>query len=365
MRFWNLTIAVVLAVLLAVGLLAGVKYRQIASAGGGWGEAPQAVTIAEATSIVWEPMISTTGTVVAKQSVELKNEMAGKVSKVNIQPGAVVDAGTLLLELDTSVEEAELRAAQSRAKLAQISEERVKRSAEGNAVTPLEVDQARATAEGAAAEVQRLEAMIDRKRIKAPFKSTVGMTDIHLGQFLAEGTMITSLQGVDEEVYVDFAMPQEMAQRMPVGAPVKIVAGDKEIEAAIQSGDALVSQMTRSRRTRVAIKRVAKTLEPGMSVNVMLHAAFPKKVVTVPAVSIRRSAWGDSVFIVVNDEKGAPRAKRVSVEVGASLGERVVINGGLAEGQKVVADGAFKLQEGNLLAPAPATTNPATQPQHQ
>ena len=172
--------------------------------------------------------------------------------------------------------------------------------------------------------------------------------------------MITSLQGVADEVYVDFAMPQEMAQKMPKGAPVKIMAGDQEIDASIQNVDALVSQMTRSRRTRVTIKRIARTLEPGMSVNVMLHAALPRKVVTVPAVSIRRSAWGDSVFIVTKDEQGAPRAKRVSVEVGASLGERVVINSGIVAGQQVVADGAFKLQEGALLSPTAPTSQPTT-----
>ncbi len=362
MRFRNLTIALVLAVLATVGLLAGVKYHQISGAAGGWGEAPQAVTIAEASSMLWQPMISTTGTVVAKQSVDLKNEVLGKVAKVNFTPGEIVEAGTLLLELDTSVEQAELRAAQSRLKLAQLAEDRVKKSAELNAVTPMELDVVRATTEAAAAEVQRLEAMIERKRIKAPFKGTVGMTDIHLGQFLSEGTMITSLQGVDEEVYVDFAMPQEMAQRMPMGAPVKIVSGESEIDAAIQSGDALISQMTRSRRTRVAIKHAPQALEPGMSVSVMLHAAFPRNVVTVPAVSIRRSAWGDSVFVVVKDDKGAPRAKRVSVDVGASLGERVVINSGIVAGQQVVADGSFKLQEGNLLNPTPATRPASTQP---
>ena len=184
MRFTILTSAVVIGLLAVVGLLAGVKYRQISGGGGDWGEMKQAVTTALATTSLWQPMISTTGTVVAKQSVEMKNEVAGKVKTINIKPGQVVETGALLLELDASVELAELRASQARLKLAELSEDRVKKSAERNAVTATEVDQARATTEAASAEVQRFEAMIEQKRIKAPFKATVGMTDIHLGQFL-------------------------------------------------------------------------------------------------------------------------------------------------------------------------------------
>jgi membrane fusion protein (multidrug efflux system) len=98
-----------------------------------------------------------------------------------------------------------------------------------------------------------------------------------------------------------------------------------------------------------------------MAVSVQLHAAIPRNVVTVPAVAIRRSAWGDSVFVVAMDEKGAPRAKRVNVDVGSSLGERVIINSGIVNGQQVVADGSFKLQENNLLSATAATSQPATE----
>ncbi len=359
MRFAIVTSGMVVGVLAVVGLMAGLKYRQIANAGGAWPEPAQAVTTADATSSLWQPMISTTGTVIAKQSVELKNEVAGKVKTINLKAGQVVEAGDLLVEFDAGVEMAELRSAEARLKLAQLSEARVLKSAQNNAVTPLEVDTARATAEAAAADVQRLQATIDRKTIKAPFKAVVGITDVHVGQYLVEGAMIASLQGVDDQLYVDFAMPQEMAQRMPSGAPVKVVAGDKEIDATIQTIDALVSEMTRSVRTRVVIQKAGGGLEPGMSVSVLLHAAMPRSVVTVPAVAIRRSAWGDSVFVVAMDDKGAPRAKRVSVDVGTSLGERVIINSGIVAGQQVVADGSFKLQENNLLSPTP-TTAPAT-----
>jgi multidrug efflux pump subunit AcrA (membrane-fusion protein) len=95
-----------------------------------------------------------------------------------------------------------------------------------------------------------------------------------------------------------------------------------------------------------------------MSVNVRLPASLPQKVITVPATSIRRAAWGDFVYIITTDQEGKQRAQQRGVTLGPSLGERVIVRSGLSPGTEVVADGSFKLSENALLQIAPPSTQP-------
>jgi membrane fusion protein, multidrug efflux system len=363
MRYYGLTAAVFGFVVLVIGGLGLIKYRQVSAAGGGPPNFPTAVTMTPAQQRTFTPTISTTGTVVARQWVTLRNESQGKVVNVNLEPGQIVEAGELLLELDTAVEQAELRAAEARLRLAQVNEERVKKSVERNVSTVTEVDQSRANTEAAAAEVQRFQAIIARKQIKAPFKGVVGLSDIHLGQFLAEGAEITTLQGMDDEVYVEFAMPEAMAARMPLGTPVTLELGDQPVVATLHSYDALVNPGTRSKRTRVIVGKGNDVLRPGQSVTVRLPADLPRQVVVVPANAIRRSAWGDFIYLVGKNDKDQPVAKKTSITVGTSLGEWVIVDQGVLAGQEVVADGSFKLMDGMWLMPTPmqtSTTQPST-----
>jgi len=356
-------------VLVTIAGLAYTKYRAIAKAMamGAWPEQASSVTVTTVNQRAWQPFINTTGTVVATEFITLQNEEAGTVREINIKSGQLVNPGDVLVKLDTSVEAAELRAAIARQQLAELVFDRTKRSAASNAVSANELDQAQAGLNEAVAVTQQLQSRIDRKTITAPFKATVGIVDLHPGQYLSEGTVFTSLMGIDDKVYVDFAVPQELAVRLPVGTPVMLSlvgSSDVQLPAQITSFDTQVSDRTRSTRTRATVKNVAQ-LRPGMSVSVKLPAGFPQQVLTVPAVSVRRAAWGDHVFVVVTDDKGAQRASQRNVKLGASLGEQVIVTSGIEQGASVIADGSFKLKDTALLTIVQPVPQPATQPATQ
>ncbi len=361
-RYMLLTGIVVLIVLGTIGTLATLKILSIqaAMAQGGWPEPANAVVVAQAVEQDWQPVINTTGTVMATRFATLQNEVEGTIVEMKMTSGQVVEEGQLLLSLDTSVEAAELRAAQARQKLAEIRFERVKRNAANNAASADEMSEAQATLDAAIAASQQLQAVIDRKNIKAPFKATLGIVDLQKGQYLPQGTTIAALTGVDEHVFVDFAVPQEMAGRLPVGTPIQFFRIDdpaKGVVATIVSDDMMLNDRTRTTRTRVKAQNTA-ALRPGMSVNVRLPASLPQKVITVPATSIRRAAWGDFVYVVTTDPEGKQRAQQRGVTLGPSLGERVIVRNGLTPGTEVVADGSFKLSENALLQVMPPSTQP-------
>src|SRR5439155_17680710 len=162
------------------------------------------------------------GTVVALRSISLKNELAGTVKQVALAPGQIVEAGTLLVVRDGSVEEAELKAQEAQLALAETLLVRARRANQTMSVPEEEVDRAKAQRDVAAAQIARTKAVIARKSIRAPFKARVGLADVHPGQYLTEGTQLTTLQGVDPAVHVDFTVAQRVAAGLREGGAVDV-----------------------------------------------------------------------------------------------------------------------------------------------
>ena len=188
-------------------------------------EPMEAATAAVASSRAYRPTTTSVGTVLATRSITLENEVAGTVRRVALTPGQVVEPGQLLVALDVSVEEAELEAQQAQAALAQTTLSRLQTLSSHNAVAQEEVDQATAARDVAQAQMARTRAVIARKTIRAPFRARVGIADVHPGQYLNEGTQLTTLQGVDDKVNVDFTVAQRIGAGLQVGEEVAILAG--------------------------------------------------------------------------------------------------------------------------------------------
>lgn len=293
------------------------------------------------------------GTVLATRSITLRNEMAGTVRSVRLRPGEVVEAGTVLVALDVSVEAAELRALEARAELAEATLSRMQRLAERRAVSAIELDNASAERDVARAEIERIRAVIARKTIRAPFRARVGISDVHPGQFLEAGTLLTTLQGVEQAANVDFAVAQAVAAGLRAGDPVAVFAGSAEtepIEARIVAVDAKVDPASRNATVRARIERAGDALAPGASVRVRVPVGAPHMAVAVPVSALRRGPGGDHVFVLETAEEGRTRAHVRAVEAGAVLGDDVLIVRGLEGGERVAAAGSFKLREGVLVS---------------
>jgi len=331
--------------------LAAWKYFSIREAMAAFASMPEpaeSVVVASAKKIEHRETTTSIGTVLALRSVTLKNELAGTVRDVKLAPGQIVDAGTVLVRLDVSVEDAELRAQRAQAQVAKTMLERVERASQNNAASAMEVDQARAERDVALAQVARTEALIAKKTIRAPFRARVGMSDVHPGQYLAEGTELTTLQGVDDTVHVDFTVPQRVASMLRVDDRVDVfAAGDTPLHAAIVAIDSRVDPATRNAMIRAKLD--AASAAPGASVRVRVPVGAAEAAVAIPVSALRKGPDGDHVFVIAPDAAGKPRAHLRQVESGAMLGDEIVIRSGLAAGEKVAASGSFKLREAVLV----------------
>jgi membrane fusion protein (multidrug efflux system) len=355
MKKWIASVTLVLTVLGTAALLAAWKSssRQASDAAAAMQPEPmETVTIAVAASRDHRKSTTSIGTVIAIRSVTLRNEMAGTVRKTLLDPGTIVEEGALLVALDVSVEEAELKAQQAQAALAASQLDRLQQAMKSRATSELEVDRARAERDVALAQIARTQAVIARKTIRAPFKARVGMSDVHPGQYLQEGTALTTLQGIDDATDVDFSVAQQVAAGLSVGERIEIVAGGATLSGRITAVDARVDRTTRNSTIRARIEDGARSAAPGASVRVRVPVGPAATMVAVPVSALRKGPGGDHVFVVASDPEGKPRAHVRPVQAGPVVGDEVVILSGLAAGEQVAATGSFKLREAVLVAVA-------------
>lgn len=317
-------------------------------------EPMEAVTLALAREREHRSTTTVIGTVLALQSVTLRNELAGTVRQVNLGAGRVVEKGEILVALDVAVEEAELRAQEAQTKLAETLLGRMERANRTRAVSDIEVDRARAERDVALAQIERTKAIIERKTVRAPFRARIGLSDVHVGQYLEQGTELTTLQGVDDAAHVDFRVAQQVAAALREGDAVEVVVGaGAPVAAKVVAVDARVDIATRNALVRARIEG-GRAPDPGASVRVRVPSGPVATVVAVPVSALRKGPGGDYVFVVAADEHGKLRARTRPVTGGAMLGEEVLVLEGLAAGEQIAASGSFKLREGVLVGAAGA-----------
>ena len=203
------------------------------------------------------------------------------------------------------------------------------------------MDQARAARDVALAQIARTKAVIAKKVIRAPFRARVGIADVHPGQYLDEGTELTTLQGVDDAAHVDFTVAQRVAAGLRVGDSVGVTAGSDSVAGSPPAS----SRWTRGWIPRPATRRSAQDRRrrnapsPGASVRVLVPVGPPRKAVVVPVSALRKGPAGDHVFVIAaGQDRQDPRALR-PVESGPVLGDEVLILGGLAAGEQVATLG--------------------------
>lgn len=356
---WISAIVLILAVggtAVALGMWKTNSWKKAAAEAAQMPEPMEVVKATLAKDGTFTRYTTVTGTVRALQSIVLQNELDGTVAETKLTPGSIVEAGEVLVALDISVEQAELKAQEAQAELARVTLERIEPLSKGQAVAATELDRARAERDMALAQVARIQATMDRKTLRAPFRARVGMTDIHKGQYVEAGTELTTLQGVDEAVHVDFQVPQEVATTVKPGVTVEILSSPSvpPVAAKVIALDSRADLDTRNVAVRARVESAGENaLAPGSAVRVRVPAGPPTPVVSIPVTSLRRGADGDFVFILIKDDQGKERASLRPVKVAALQGEEVLLIDGLKSGERLATAGSFKLREGVLVGEAP------------
>lgn len=181
--------------------------------------------------------------------------------------------------------------------------------------------------------------------------------DLHVGQYLQPGSLITSLQGIDDAVHVDFPVTQEVARHLSPGGTIDVIVAREHgaVPAKIVALDASVDESTRNTNVRAELRGIDPLPTPGSSVRISVPVEQQRDVVVVPVNALRRGPSGNSVFVLEKDDQGQLRSHVRRVQSGAVLGDVVVIESGVEPGEQVASDGSFKLREGAPVMVGDAT----------
>ncbi len=329
------------------------KVKEFMTGPAGPGHQAQTVSTAKAASTDWQSQIDAVGSLRAVNGADLSIELAGVVEKLNFQSGDDVEEGKVLLKLRDADDVAKLKSLQAQADLAKITYDRDVKQLSAKAIAQAVVDNDDANLRNLRAQVDQQRALVEKKTLKAPFAGHLGIRQIDLGQYLAAGTAIVTLQALSP-LYVDFLLPQKALAQIRVGQPLKVKVdtfADKEFTGKITSINSRVDVTTRNVQVRATIDNNDHKLLPGMFATVSIDSGAPQKLVTVPQTAIAYNPYGNLVYIVDNKGKGPdgkPQAvvRQTFVTTGATRGDQVAVLKGVKEGDEIVTAGQMKLRNG-------------------
>jgi membrane fusion protein (multidrug efflux system) len=364
----KIVIAVVI-VLVVAGGLAGVKVLQIRTliaAGKSFVQPPETISSAVAQAEKWTDSLTAVGSISAVQGVMVAPEVAGTVTEIDFESGATVAQGDLLVRLDTSSEEAQLRADEAQAELAKLNLERARKLRGTDTISQSDLDSAEAALKQTEADADGVRAVIAKKTIRAPFAGKLGIRQVNLGESLDVGKGIVSLQALSP-AFADFSLPQQDLARLRTGLPAKVTTDtypDKVFDGVLAAINPDLDTDTRNVRLRVALTNGEQLLRPGMFVRVELVFPEAQPVLAIPATAVLSAPFGDSVYVIepATNSAGGLVVRQQFVRLGRARGDFVSVTSGLKAGDRIVSAGAFKLRNGspvvenNELAPKPSNT---------
>lgn len=353
----------------------------------------------------YKPEITAVGTFKAIHGVDVSTQANGKIVKILFKSGQFVEEGTELLNIDDTVDQATLKQSRSQLALQQVNYKRQTDLFKRGATPVSSLDEAKANLEQAAATVERNEAEIAYKHIRAPFTGKLGISQINLGQFIQAGDVIVSLQAMDP-LWLNFYVPENLLQRVHTGQEVtfsidsvpntrfvgKVTAINSKIDETshnvlIQATvpncpseagkpldqNAAISvkvlpggerQVTCDSLKNLAAKTKDFLFTPGMFAKVSVLEAAQNDVIMVPTTAISFSIYGDAVYKIVEEQDPNDKAKkqlvvkRVYVKIGEQQNTYTVVTEGLQAGDKVVSFGELKLRNGARVVITPDETKP-------
>ncbi len=336
---------------------------------------PTTVTSATVMQGDWAPMLTAVGSIAPVQGATISAELPGMVSEILFESGRPVKKGDLLVKLDASAEQAQLRSAQADLDLAKADFERARGLSEGRVISKAEFDAAAAKLSQRQAALDNIQSVINKKEIRAPFDGIAGIREVNPGQMVPAGQKIVTLQALDQ-VFADFALPQQDLGSVQPGLPVVVTTDaieGREFNGKISAINSAIDTATRTVPVQALLDNADHALRAGMFARV--RVVLPQKAPTlfIPQTAVAYAPYGNSVYVIEKkaDEKTGKEALTIRqqfIRTGETRGDFVAVTEGLKEGDQVVSTGVFKLRNGaavaidnklapeNNLAPKPPNT---------
>lgn len=326
---------------------------------------------------VWQPGVEAIGTASALNGVDLTVQLDGVVQKINFKANQDVKQGDILLQMEDSIQRADLAAAEAEAVLAQQNLKRADTLRTRGVGAVSNVDTTASAANAAVALVEKMRATLAQKSVKAPFSGVIGIPKVDIGQYLTPGTVIATLQNIDI-MRIDFTVPEQLLATIKLGQTVKVGSNADTLvfTGKIVGIDPKIDPTTRLVSVRAEVDNPDHKLTPGQFVQVRVELPEESNVIALPQTSIVSSLYGDYVYVVRPEQKQesakASEAakvqegqKQVAQQVFIKLGRRsagnVEVTSGLKPGDIIITAGQNRLSSG-VPVKIDNTVNPSGNP---
>jgi membrane fusion protein (multidrug efflux system) len=349
-----LRIFIVLLLIAAMtGALGYKKYLQIQvlSAQGSVAPPPISVTVADARQALWNKQIKAIGTLIAFQGVDISAEVSGIVQSINFESGQEVKKGQLLVKLDDQSEIASLESAKAQYDVDHNRYQRFIQLKDENFVTGNVLDEQISLVDISKSKISIARAALAKKSISAPFPGKLGIREIDLGEYIAPGTAIVTLQSVDR-LLLDFTLPESNFRDLAVGQLVSFEVRSypgRNFSGKVTAWDPILDENTRNVRIRAEVDNEERFLAPGMFTEILVESTQKIPVLTVPETSIFYNIYGEAVYVLetpeateTNPNPGYILAAR-QIDVAYRTDGSAGIRSGIKAGDLVVTAGQIKL----------------------
>jgi membrane fusion protein, multidrug efflux system len=327
---------------------------------------PTTVSSATVKEEDWAPALSAVGSISAVQGAVVSAELGGVVSQVAFENGGVAKKGDLLVQLDASAEEAQLKSAEADLELARADLQRSRDLVSRKVISKAEMDASESKFKQKEGGVEQMRSMIAKKTVRAPFDGQLGIRQVNVGQMINAGQQVVPLTSLDP-VFADFALPQQYLGQLTPGLEVHVTTDalpGRVFSGKVTAINSMVDSSTRNITLQATLENPDHALRPGMFAKAEVTLPEKHKTLVVPGSAISYAPFGDSVFVIdkKKDEKTGKESQVIRqqfVRVGEARGDFVAITQGLKAGEVLVSTGVFKLRNGmtvtinNDLAPKP------------
>jgi membrane fusion protein (multidrug efflux system) len=268
---------------------------------------PVAVSATKVETSTWNPEIRAIGTLAAIQGVDVSSQVAGVVQTIDFTANQRVKQGDLLVQIDDSVERADLMSAQAAIERDRASMERATRLRKTGVNSDASLEDAASALAASESALAKIRAVLDQKSIEAPFAGTVGIPRIDVGQYVEPGTMIATLQQL-ETMRVDFTVPEQQVSEVSMGQPATFGLTEDNFgyQGRIVGVDPKIDPQTRLVSVRAEVKNSDGGLRPGQFARVRVELPAVSGVIALPQTAVVTSLYGDYVYVVAPADAPAP-----------------------------------------------------------
>ena len=336
---------------------------------------PISVEVAHVRAMAISDEVQAVGSLRSRRSVVLRPEVSGRVTQLHFRDGARVRQGQLLVQLDDQLPRAQVQQAQAELSIARANHQRNQELVAQGFISQRSVDESAANLQVAQAKLALAQATAARLKIVAPFDGIAGIGNVHVGDYLKDGTDIVNIEDIDS-VWVDFRLPERYQTQVRVGQGARVeldALPGATFSAVVRAIDPQIDANGRSVAVRGSIDNRDLQLRPGMFARVTAVFGARADARVVPEEAIVPQGSKPYVLKVVPGAAPDSRiAQRVPVQLGLRRAGQVEVMQGLELGDTVVTAGHQRVQQDGApvrvvvpAAPEPAsvpTSAPARQP---